>query len=222
MSELSKLIDKMAKKQPKLFGDVINSATVKKVKIDSPQLSFLFSGGIPIGRMIRLRGPEQSGKSIICSYMAAQLQQKVPDFLGLPNKDKVIYVDFERTFEARFASQVGIDTDPKKFIHLLADDIETASDTLAELIKTDEVCAIIWDSDAASPTRASFVDPSGKATFGGQARAISDMLRKINVLCANYLTTLFWVSQERVNMTPMAKLPACCVTPDTLIDIIES
>jgi len=208
MSKISKLVDQIQKKQPKLFGDIVNSATTRKVKLDSPQLSFLFGGGIPIGRMIRFRGPESSGKSIICSYCAAQLQKKLPTFLGQPEKDVIVYVDFERTFEARFASQVGVDTNPKKFIHLLADDIETASDTLQELIKSDELCAIIFDSDAAAPTRAMFVDPSGKANFGAGAKALAEMLRKINILCANYNTTLFWVSQERVSMQMMAKLPA--------------
>jgi len=206
--QLDKLIDSITKKNPKLFGDVVTSATVKKVKIDSPQLSYLFGGGIPVGRILRVRGPESSGKSIYSSYLAAQLQKKLPEFLGLPDKDKIVYVDFERTFEARFASQVGVNTDPKKFIHLLPDDIETASDIVADLIRTDELCAIIFDSDAAAPTRQMFVDPSGKANFGAGAKAIAEFLRKINILCANYQTTLLWISQERVNMQPMSHLPS--------------
>jgi len=207
-SKLDNLISSIQKKQPKLFGDVENSAKIKKVKIDSPQLSYLFGGGTPIGRMIRFRGPESSGKSIMCCYCAAQLQKRLPEYLNMPEKDKVIYIDFERTFEARFASQVGIDTNPKKFIHLLPDDIETASDALAELIRSDEIAAIIFDSDAAAPTRAMFTDPSGKANFGAGAKAIAEFLRKVNILNANYNTTLFWVSQERVNMQPMSHLPS--------------
>ena len=197
----------IAKKNDKVFGDVENSAKIKKVHIDSPQLSYLFGGGIPIGRMLRFRGPESSGKSITCNYIAAQLQKKLPETLGQPDKDVIIYIDFERTFEARFASQVGVDTSPEKFIHLLPDDIETASDVITELIKTDEIAAIILDSDAAAPTKAMFTDPSGKANFGAGAKALAEFLRKINILCANYNTTLLWISQERVNMSPMGYLP---------------
>jgi len=207
MSKLSKIVDQISKKQPKLFGDIENSAAVRKVKIDSPQLSYLFGGGLPIGRTIRFRGPESSGKSIISCYCAAQLQKKLPDFLGQPDKNVVVYIDFERTFESRFASQVRIDTNKDKFIHLLPDDIETATDTLAELIRTDEIAAVIFDSDAAAPTRAMFTDPSGKANFGAGAKAIAEFLRKINILNANYNTTMFWISQERVNMQPMSHLP---------------
>ena len=207
-SALDKVVTSLAKKNGKLFGDIVTSATTRKVKIDSPQLSFLFGGGIPIGRMIRFRGPESSGKSIISSYCAAQLQKKVGPFLGVENKDVIVYVDFERTFEAKFASQVGVDTSPDKFIHLLPDDIESAADALTELIKTDQIAAIIYDSDAAAPTRAMFTDAAGKANFGANAKANAELLRKVNILCANYHTTLFWISQERVSMQLMARLPS--------------
>jgi len=206
-SRLNKIIRDLSKKNPTLVGDIVNSATTRKVKIDSPQLSFLFGGGIPIGRMIRFRGPESSGKSIISCYCAAQLQKKLPAFLGAPEKSVIVYVDFERTFEAKFASQVGVDTGQGSFVHLLPDDIETASDTLAEMIKTNEVACVIFDSDAAAPTRAMFVDPSGKSNFGSGAKALAEMLKKVNILCANYNTTLFWISQERVSMDAYAKLP---------------
>jgi hypothetical protein len=100
-----------------------------------------------------------------------------------------------------------VNTTSDYFIHLLPDDIETANDVISELIKTDEICAVIFDSDAAAPTRTSNTDPAGKANFGAGAKAISEFLKKINILCANYNTTLFWVSQERVNMQPMSHLP---------------
>jgi RecA/RadA recombinase len=199
-SKLSKIIDQLAKKQPKIFGDIENSATIKKCKIDSPQLSFLFGGGVPIGRIIRFRGPESSGKSIISSYCAGQLQKRVPEIFGNPDKDKIVYIDFERTFDSKFASQVGVNTSPSKFIHLLPDDIESANDTVCELIKSDEIAAIIFDSDAAAPPRQMATDPSGKANFGAGAKALGEFLKKVNILLANYSTTMFWISQERVNM----------------------
>lgn len=45
-------------------------------------------------------------------------------------------------------------------------------------------------------------------TFGGAAKAISEFLRKFNILCADRNTTLLWISQERVNMQPMSHLPS--------------
>lgn len=208
MSKISSVLKTLEKKMPKIVGRIEESGTVKRIKLDSPQLNFMFGGGLPVGRIIRFRGPESSGKSIISNYCAGQLQKRIPDLLGNPDKKYVVYVDFERTFVKDFAEQVGLLTDEDHFIHLLPDDIETANDVLVELIKTDEVCAVIFDSDAAAPTKASYIDPAGKATFGGQAKALAELIRKINILCANYSTCLFWISQERVAMNVMAKLPS--------------
>jgi recombination protein RecA len=206
MSELSKLLGAYQKKFPKITRQ--DSGTIKTIKLDSPQLSYLFGGGIPIGRIHRLRGPASGGKSTMSIYMAAQIQQKLPELLNRPTKKTVIYVDFERTFSTKFAEQLGLNCDDESLIHLLPDDIETAADVLMELIKTDDIAAIIFDSDAAAPSRTMMTDPSGKANFGGGAKALSEFIRKINILCANYDTTFFLISQERVNMQPMSHLPS--------------
>jgi protein RecA len=208
MNELSKLLSGFQKKHPKITRE--DSGIIKTIKLDSPQLSFLFGGGIPIGRIHRLRGPASGGKSTMSIYMAGQIQKKLPDFLNRPSKKTVIYVDFERTFSKKFAEQLGLNCDIKDnyLIHLLPDDIETFCDITMELIKTDDIAAIIFDSDAAAASRTQMADPSGKASFGGSAKALSESIRKLNILCANYDTTLFWVSQERVNMAPMSHLPS--------------
>jgi recombination protein RecA len=206
MSELSKLLNQFQKKFPKITRE--DSGIIKTIKMDSPQLNYLFGGGIPIGRIHRLRGPASGGKSTMSIYMAAQIQEKLPELLNRPSKETIVYVDFERTFSTKFAEQLGLDCTGGKFIHLLPDDIETAADILMELIKTDDIAAIIFDSDAAAPSRTMMSDPSGKANFGGGAKSLSEFIRKINILCANYDTTFFLISQERVNMQPMSHLPS--------------
>jgi protein RecA len=206
MSELNKLLSQFQKKFPKITR--ADSGIIKTIKLDSPQLSYLFGGGIPIGRIHRLRGPASGGKSTMSIYMAGQIQKKLPALLNRPSKETVIYVDFERTFSTKFAEQLGLDCSDNKLIHLLPDDIETAADILMELIKTDDIAAIIFDSDAAAPSRTMMSDPSGKANFGGGAKSLSEFIRKINILCANYDTTFFLISQERVNMQPMSHLPS--------------
>lgn len=207
MSEISKCLDAFVKKNPKLTKK--DSGIIRIVQMDSPQLNYLFGGGIPIGRIHRLRGPSSGGKSVISIYEAAQIQRKLPELLNKPDKNIVIYVDFERTFSTKFAEEIGLDCSEDKFIHLLPDDIETATDVLVELIKLDKIVAVIFDSDGAAPSRTAMTDPSGKANFGSNAKALSEMLKKINIVCGNYDTTMFLISQERVNMNVMSHLPAC-------------
>jgi recombination protein RecA len=213
--ELDKLIDKALKKFPKIAQEAKYAGQLKKIPLDSPQMSYMFGGGLAIGRMHRFRGPESSGKSTICNYLAGQLQRKLPgyvfpnDYSINENKKVVIYIDFERSFDIKHATENGMLCDSDHLIHLTPDTIEDASDVIEPLIKTDEIVAVIMDSDAAIATRASLTDPAGKANFGAKAKAASEFLCKYNILCANYDTTIFWISQERVNMTPMSHLPNC-------------
>lgn len=207
------LVSKIAKANPRVLGDPSRSK-LKWCPIDSPRLTYMLGGGIPVGRMIRFRGPESSGKTATCTYIAAQLQKHIPDFLNNPNKDKVIFIDFERTFEERYARTIGLNTvyvmnedqtvNPNgKFIHILADDIETAAMITDEFVRSNEICAIIFDSDAMASSRAQFTDEVGKASFGGGARAIAEFLKRMIILCANYDTNLLWISQERAPIGDM-------------------
>jgi recombination protein RecA len=211
--ELQKLVDKAVKKFPKIAQDTKYAGQLKKIPLDSPQMNFMFSGGLTIGRMHRFRGPESSGKSTICNYLCGQLQKKLPGYVFSSgykineNKKVVIYIDFERTFDINHARENGLNCDPDYFIYLTPDTIEDASETIEDLIKSDEIAAIILDSDAAAACRTQMIDAVGKANFGAQAKTLGEFLRRYNILCANYDTTIFWISQERTNMTPMSHLP---------------
>lgn len=204
-SAFDKLIKKVADKNPMA---VSADGNIKWCPVESPQVTYMMGGGIPTARTIRFRGPSSSGKSAFCNYLAGQLQKGCPKLYNNPDKNKVLYLDFERTFEKRFATSVGVDTSPDKFFQLTFDTIEDMSDGIEELIKSGEVACIILDSDAAAPTRTTITDPAGKASFGSRAKALAEFCNKYNVLCANYGTTILWISQERANMNPMARLPA--------------
>lgn len=206
-SAFDKLIKKVKDKAPTMIGDG-TKPSIMWAEVDSPQVTYMLGGGIPIGRMLRFRGPSSAGKSAFCNYLAGALQREVPKLTGNKDKNKVIYVDFERTFEKRFAESVGVLVDEEHFVHLKPETIEDAAEVLDELVRTDEVAAIIWDSDAAAPNRTQMNDDFGKATFGGAAKSHSEFLKKFNILCADRNTALLWISQERVNMKPMSHLPA--------------
>ena len=206
-SAFDKLIKKVKDKAPTMIGDGLSS--IMWAEVDSPQVTYMLGGGIPIGRIIRFRGPASAGKSAFCNYLAAALQKEVPKLTGNPEQNKVIYVDFERTFERRYAETIGLNTNPDVFVHLKPENIEDASEVLDDLVRTGEVAAIIWDSDGASPTRNQMIDEAGKANFGSAAKATSEFLKKFNILCSDRNTTILWISQERVNMKPMSHLPSC-------------
>lgn len=201
------ILKKLKDKSPNIIGDG-DKPSILWAEVESPQVTYMLGGGIPLGRMIRFRGPASSGKSAFCNYLGAALQREVPKLTGNPDQNKLVYVDFERTFEKRFAQSVGVIVDDEHFVHLKPETVEDAAEILDELVRTNEVAAIIWDSDAAAPNRTQMNDEFGKATFGGAAKATSELLRKFNILCADRNTTLLWISQERTNMSPMSHLPS--------------
>jgi hypothetical protein len=45
-------------------------------------------------------------------------------------------------------------------------------------------------------------------TFGGSAKGLAEGLRKMNIFCSNFDTTLFTISQERANMNAMSHMNA--------------
>jgi recombination protein RecA len=101
-----------------------------------------------------------------------------------------------------------LNVDDEHLIFMQPDDIESFIEAVTPMIKTGCIAGLILDSEAAAPTRAMMVDEFGKANFGAGAKAMAESLRRLNILCANYETTYFIISQERANMQPMSHLPS--------------
>jgi len=201
--ELKKAISGILKKTPTAIRDLATYETIKRVPLDSPQLTYMFSGGLPIGRIHNFFGQESGGKSTVATYLCSQLQKKMPE-----GQRTILYLDFERSFDAKFATNIGLDTSDGMLIYSTPDSIEDAIDLTCDLVKTGGIAGIVLDSDAAAPTRGQMVDQFGKATFGGSAKGLSEGLRKMNIICANKDATLFTISQERANMQPMSRMNA--------------
>jgi len=204
--DLKKLVDATTKKAPRLIRDAREAGKLKRIVLDSPQLNYAFGGAFTIGRTYNFFGPYSSGKSTLVNYIGGQLQEKLPALTGRPDQNVVIVGDYERSFVAEFAEQNGLLVDDEHLIFMQPDDIETFVDAVVPMIQTGTIAAIILDSEAAAPTRAQMTNEFGKATFGGAAKAMSESLRKLNIVCSNYDTTYLIVSQERANMNPQARL----------------
>jgi recombination protein RecA len=205
---LASVLKNIEKTSPKLVRDVKENGRIKNIVSDSAGINYIFGGGIPIGRIVSIYGPFSSGKSSMCNYLAGQLQKKMPE-----GHRVVVYADFERSFDLNYATENGLDCtsvgDGGNFLFLQPDSLEEFFDSAQELVKTGEIACIILDSEAAAPTKTMMTDPSGKANFGSGAKAMTEGLRKMNIYCANYDTTMFVVSQERAQM---------CISENSTVD----
>jgi recombination protein RecA len=205
-TELSKLLDSIKKKNPLMVRDAQEAGNPKRIQMDSPQLNYAFGGSFVIGKIYNFFGPFSGGKSSIAYYIAGQLQKKMPE-----SQQIVIYVDFERSFISKHAEEIGLNCtsveNGGKLLYLSPDTLEDLSDSLEAMVKTHEIACIIIDSESAAPTKVMMTSEASKANFGAGAKALGEFLKKYNVLCSNYDTSMIIISQERANMNAMSHLP---------------
>jgi len=201
----AKALANINKKMPGVVKSAREAAKVKYLKTDSPNFNNVIGGGkgIAIGRIHRLGGPESGGKSTICTYAISQFQKHLKEQHGL-NKPYSIYIDFERTFDVDHATDLGMLCDDDHLVYLKPDDIETAANVCEELVKTGEVACIVFDSESMAAPRTVMEDEVNKANFGSKAKALGNFLLRFAILCANYETTMFIISQERAQTNTMS------------------
>ena len=194
---MSKKLDSLLESFQKKYKVTIQSATdackADRLTLDSPGLNFALGGGLVPGRVYHLQGPESGGKSTLSTYIASQVQKH---YTG---KNTVVYVDFEYTFDDSHAREMGLDTE-NNFILLRPLNGEDGFDMIMQLVDTGEIGLVIIDSTTTISSKAQ-VEDWQKATFGGQAKVLSDGLRTLNPHLYNNKCSLILISQERASMS---------------------
>jgi recombination protein RecA len=181
-----------------LIKDVKHANLIHRVTFDSPLLNYELGGSFVTGRIMQLFGPESSGKSTISTFMAGQLQKKLPD------QPIVLYLDFEHTFDPDFAERLGLNEDEEHFVLVQPDVMEDGFEIAEALVKTGKVCMVIFDSEAAAPTRKQAESEYGQADFGIAALQMSKGLKKLNIQLSKFNTSMIVISQERDNQQMMS------------------
>lgn len=193
---MSKKLDNVLEKIKKDYKMEIKSARdicqISKIFLDSPGLNYVFGGGFPLGRIVAIHGPYSSGKSTLSTYIAGQIQKKGGE------KNKVVYIDFEYSFDPDYASNLGLDVD-NNFIILRPDNGEDTFIMLRDLIETDEIGLIVIDSATVISSKSQIEDPN-KANFGAGGKLMSNGLRFISPYLAKHNCSMIILGQERQNV----------------------
>jgi recombination protein RecA len=125
-------------------------------------------GGLPVGRIIEIYGPESSGKTTLSLHAIAECQKKG----GI-----AAFVDAEHAFDRSYAEKLGIDVD--NLIISQPDDGEQALEIADALIRSGAIDIIVIDSVAALVPKAEIEGEMGESKMGLQARLMSQALRKL-------------------------------------------
>jgi len=143
-------------------------------------------GGLPLGRLVEIYGPESSGKSTIALSVVAQAQAS-----GL----RCAYVDAEHALDPVYMQALGIDLD--QLLLAQPDYGEQALEIVDKLIRTGELGVIVIDSVASLIPKAELEGEMEAQQMGLQARMMSKAMRKLVGLANQHKTLLVFINQLR-------------------------
>ncbi len=152
----------------------------------------LGAGGLPLGRIVEIYGPESSGKTTLTLEViaSAQRQGKVCAF-----------IDAEHALDPVYAKNLGVDID-----NLLCSQPDTGEQALEicdALTRSGAVDVIIVDSVAALTPKAEIEGEIGDSHMGLAARMMSQAMRKLAGNLKQSNTLLIFINQIRMKIGVM-------------------
>lgn len=149
-------------------------------------------GGLPMGRIIEIYGPESSGKTTLTLELIAQAQKK----------GKVCaFIDAEHALDPIYAKKLGVKIDDVLISQ--PDTGEQALDITETLVRSGGVDVIIVDSVAALVPKAEIEGDMGDNHVGLQARLMSQALRKLTGTIKQANCMVVFINQLRMKIGVM-------------------
>lgn len=176
-------------------------------------LNMILSGdpakGFPGGRMIEIAGPAASGKTLLATMAMIAAQQA---------GGVAIFEDWERAFSAKFAQQIGLNTEPGYFTYNAPDTWEAGNShamRVAQMIRGEQMIdpkapiVAVFDSIAAAVPRSMLYDSKGNRRdideytmndTSALARVSSTTLKVINQMVSELNITAIYLNQLRLKL----------------------
>jgi len=149
-------------------------------------------GGIPLGRICEIYGPEASGKSTLAMTLVSNAQK-----MGLT----CVYVDAEHALDLSYATALGVKLDD---LYLSQPDYgEQALGFVDTMTRSGAADVIVIDSVAALVPKAELDGDIGDASVGVQARMMSQAMRKLVGIAKQNNVLLVFINQlrQKIGMT---------------------
>ena len=146
-------------------------------------------GGLPMGRIIEIYGPESSGKTTLTLELIAQAQKR----------GKVCaFIDAEHALDPIYAKKLGVKIDDVLIAQ--PDTGEQALDITETLVRSGGVDVIVVDSVAALVPKAEIEGDMGDTHVGLQARLMSQALRKLTGTIKQANCMVVFINQLRMKI----------------------
>lgn len=153
-------------------------------------------GGLPVGRIVEIFGPESSGKTTLMLSTIAQAQKRG----GI-----AAFIDAEHALDPGYAKKLGVNIDD--LLVSQPDNGEEALEICESLVRSNAIDIIVIDSVAALVPRAEIEGDMGDSHMGLQARLMSQALRKLTGTISKSKTTVVFINQIRMKIGVMFGSP---------------
>ncbi len=168
------------------------AAGVQRTPSGSLALDIALGGGIPVGRIIEIFGPESSGKTTLALHALAQVQKR---------GGRAAFIDAEHALDVQYAKKIGVDIDA--LLVSQPDDGESALEITETLVRSGAIDLIVVDSVAALTPRAEIEGGMGDSHMGLQARLMSQALRKLTSIVSKTNCSVIFINQLRMKIGVM-------------------
>lgn len=156
----------------------------------------LGAGGLPMGRIVEIYGPESSGKTTLTLQVIAEAQKQ----------GKICaFIDAEHALDPVYARKLGVNID--ELLCSQPDTGEQALEICDALARSGAVDVIIVDSVAALTPKAEIEGDIGDSHMGLAARMMSQAMRKIAGNLKESNTLLIMINQIRMKIGVMFGSP---------------
>jgi recombination protein RecA len=165
---------------------------IETISTGSITLDAALGGGLPMGRIVEIFGPESSGKTTLTleTIASAQKAGKVCAF-----------IDAEHALDPAYALKLGVDLN--ELLVSQPDTGEQALEIVDSLARSGAVDLIVVDSVAALTPKAEIEGEMGDSHMGLQARMLSQAMRKITGNLKNSNCMCIFINQIRMKIGVM-------------------
>ncbi|MFS4583318.1 recombinase RecA [Phaeobacter sp. C3_T13_0] len=153
-------------------------------------------GGLPMGRIVEIYGPESSGKTTLTLHCIAEQQKK---------GGVCAFVDAEHALDPQYAAKLGVDLD--ELLISQPDTGEQALEITDTLVRSGAVNMVIVDSVAALTPKSELEGDMGDSNVGVQARLMSQAMRKLTGSISRSKCMVIFINQIRMKIGVMFGSP---------------
>lgn len=164
--------------------------SIERVPTGFYEFDKVVGGGVPVGRIIELYGLEGSGKTTFALELVKVFQAR-------PEKNLVLYLDYEHAMDFDYAEQIGVRMDDAVWRFVQPFSLEQGIDVLGVLAYTGKVGLVVVDSVAGMTPEEELAGEMSKHTMGAQARGIGKAMRKLTGVLSKTGTTCVFINQVR-------------------------